>query len=90
MHLFRHEEITLTQVRLKGSNSLEGIQFIFNNGALESPFFASAGSGPPSQETTQSEGAVSTFNFSDGRQIRKIRVTVNRMVLITRLEMSYE
>ena len=88
--LLRRDEIVLTQVRLKGIASLEGIQFVFNNGVLESPFFASVGSGPTSPESTQSESAIHTIDLNpDNRIIRQISITVNQLVLITRLEMRY-
>ena len=55
--------LVLTQVKLKGITSLEGIQLIFNNGALESPFFFSHDSQPPSPESTQTDSLVSTFDL---------------------------
>ena len=86
----RGELLVLTQVRLKGTTSLEGIQLVFNNGALESPFFSSVDSVPHSPESTQSDGYENTYEVGgNGRTIRQIIVSVSRLVLITSLEMRY-
>jgi len=63
----------------------------FNNGAFESPLISSVGSsGPHSSESTQSDASISTYELGDdGRMIGSIAVTVNRLVLITSLEMRY-
>lgn len=63
----------------------------FNSGAFESPFISSIGSsGPHSPESTQSDASISTYEFGeDGRMVGSIIVTVNRLVLITSLEMRY-
>ena len=82
----------MTQIKLKGISSLEGIQFLFNNGSvtLESPFISSCesnGNSPQSFESTRLESEVITYNIE--KKIASIKVTVDKLVLITGLEMRY-
>ena len=82
--------LRLTQVKLKGVTSLEGIQFVFNGGACESPFINAADSEPHSPESTQQESLVHVFDVDQDRRIAAIIVTIDRHVVITGLELLYE
>ena len=81
----------MTQIRLKGNSSLEGIQFLFNNGiggtALESPFISSCENF--SSQATEEDSVISTYDLDRTKQISSVKLTVLRLVMITGFEMRY-
>ena len=82
---------SLTQIKLKGDSSLEGIQFLFNNGirgtALESPFISSCENF--SSQSTEHESAISTYDLDRTKQISSVKLKVKGLVEITGFEMTY-
>lgn len=80
----------LTQIKLKGVTSLEGIQFILDSGTITSPFICPADNEPVSSQSTQLDSNINTYDIDSSRHIKTIKVTIDRHVLITGLELLYD
>ena len=83
----------MSEVRLKGIASLEGIQLVFNNGAITSPFFCrdsddEGASG--SEPSTQPESFPYCYQLDMDREIKSITVTLERLIFITGIEFRYD
>ncbi len=63
---------------------------VFNHGSFESPLICSADSEPQSIDSTQLESLSHTYDVDGRKRIASVRVSVDKFVEITRVEMSYE
>mmetsp|Transcript_30673 Transcript_30673/g.37958 ORF Transcript_30673/g.37958 Transcript_30673/m.37958 type:complete len:110 (+) Transcript_30673:596-925(+) len=81
----------LSEVRLKGVSSLEGIQLVFENCAVSTPFFCREGDSEESgsEQSTQLDYAPRCYKIDPSKTIGAINVTLDRLTLITALGLSY-